>query len=671
MADAGGGSSARRSSYAGSANIPRRLSYASVVTGAQANTSNNPTRSGAFAHNATTLSNNSYPPQYQVDQRMYGGEHDMSTHRRGMSTSSQKPAIAPFFLPCYLENSRYARKLEAAHEAKIRALRDQDTNTASPHGSAWNAPSEARTPQSHRGMTYDVVESLPLAENDTAPLPSSLSTTDKHQGLDLLGDHYEMRYSGVNGKELEAASIRTDNPISPQCGIYYYEITIRNKSKDCAVAVGFSSSSFSLERLPGWEPQSWAYHSDDGKIYDGQPNGHTYKSGFGERDIIGCGIDFNKGSAFFTKNGHDLGIAFRDINFPTTPIFPCIGMKKHNGILISVNLGQSPFIYDIMSRLAGEEEKVALQISKTRTNRLHRDQSNETSFMQELVAQFLSHGGYIETSKAFSQQVHEERIALHGDEPSLPELQNADAPDARPRQEIRQAILKGDIDTALTHTNQHFPGVLQAQSNAHILFQLKCRKFIELVLSAAEIDKSRDSLRRNKYSSNGAAHSGAVDDVFDQPMELDDEQQSSVNGNGKAPEDLSEIDEYTQLTKQFLEYGQMLKEEFGGISQEHDKHLHEIASLMPYYDPSPSQNGHLLDVSGRTKVAEDLNSAILSKSLPLRRMLMANIGAASLGRSPTAALETIWRQTEALIEVLSQDGGPAAFVNLQAADDDR
>jgi len=50
---------------------------------------------------------------------------------------------------------------------------------------------------------------------------------------------------------------------------------------------------------------------------------------------------------------------------------------------------------------------------------------------------------------------------------------------------------------------------------------------------------------------------------------------------------------------------------------------------------------------------------------------MANIGAASLGRSPTAALETIWRQTEALIEVLSQDGGPAAFVNLQAADDDR
>ncbi|KAK5948397.1 hypothetical protein OHC33_010571 [Knufia fluminis] len=654
MADAGGSSSIRRSSYAGSANIPRRLSYASVVTGAQANNLNSPARSGAFHHNAATVTNNSYPPQYQVDQRMSGGEHGMSAHRSGMSASSQRPAILPFFMPSYLENSRYARKLEAAYEVKVRALRDQDTSAADSRGPTWDSSGIARTPPIHRGMTYDVIENIPPAEDDVMPLPSKLSSTDKHQGLDLLGDHYEMRYSGVNGKDLEAASIRTDHPISPQCGIYYYEITIRNKSKDCAVAVGFSSSFFSLERLPGWEPQSWAYHGDDGKIYDGQPNGHTYRSGFGERDIIGCGIDFNKGSAFFTKNGHDLGVAFKDINFPSTPIFPCIGMKKHNGILISVNLGQGPFVYDVRNRLTEEEEKVALQISKTRTNRLHRDQPNEASFMQELVAQFLSHGGYIETSKAFSEQVQDERKALHGEDSMLPELQNADAPDVRPRQQIRQAILQGDIDTALAHTNEHFEGVLQSQSNAQIVFHLRCRKFIELVLKAAQIEKSRDSLRKNRQSSNGVSHSSAVDDVFDQPMELDDEQQSSVNGSGKAPADLSETDEYTQLTTEALEYGQTLREEFGNKSKEHDKYLHDIFSLMPYFDPSPSQNGHLLDASGRTKVAEDLNSAILI----------------SLGRSPTAALEIIWRQTEALIEVLSQDGGPAAFINLQALNND-
>jgi hypothetical protein len=37
-----------------------------------------------------------------------------------------------------------------------------------------------------------------------------------------------------------------------------------------------------------------------------------------------------------------------------------------------------------------------------------------------------------------------------------------------------------------------------------------------------------------------------------------------------------------------------------------------------------------------------------------------------MGRSPSAALETMWKQTEALIDVLSEEGGPAAFVNLQA-----
>jgi len=613
MADAGGSSTVRRSSYAGSANIPRRLSYASVVTGGQANATNNLTRSGA-AHDASAAPNNSFPPQYPADSKMYAREHDMATHRRGISTTSQRPAIPPFFMPSYLEHSRYARKLEAAYEAKARALRDQDASAASLHSSTRNSFSRARTPQSHRGVTYDVIESVPPTDDDAIPLPFKLSATDKHQGLDLLNDHYDMRYSGVNGKDLEAASIRTDNPISPQCGIYYYEVIIQNKSKDCAVAVGFSSSSFSLERLPGWEPQSWAYHGDDGKIYDGQPNGHTYRSGFGERDIIGCGIDFNKGSAFFTKNGYDLGVAFKDISFPSTPIFPCIGMKKHNGILISVNLGQSPFVYDVKNRLAEEEEKVAMQISKTRTNKLHRDQPNEASFVQELVAQFLSHGGYIETSKALSQQVQDERAALHGEVSPLPELQNADVPDARPRQQIRHAILQGDIDTALTSMDEHFPEVLQAQSNRHILFHLKCRKFIELVLRAAEIEKLTDSLRKTKQSSNGISHSSAVDDVFDQPMELDDEHQPSMNGNGKAAAESEEVNEYTRLTHEALEYGQTLKQEFGGSTPENDKYLHDIFSLMPYFDPSPSQNGHLLDASGRTKVAEDLNSAILSKS---------------------------------------------------------
>ena len=130
------------------------------------------------------------------------------------------------------------------------------------------------------------------------------------------------------------------------------------------MAIGFSTSDFSLERLPGWEPKSWAYHGDDGKAFEGTSSGHPYKTGFGVDDIVGCGIDFNKGHAFFTKNGQDLGIAFRDIKFPST-IFPCIGMKKHNGVHISVNFGKTPFVFDMKKHMADEEDHVARQIART------------------------------------------------------------------------------------------------------------------------------------------------------------------------------------------------------------------------------------------------------------------------------------------------------------------
>ena len=42
-----------------------------------------------------------------------------------------------------------------------------------------------------------------------------------------------------------------------------------------------------------------------------------------------------------------------------------------------------------------------------------------------------------------------------------------------------------------------------------------------------------------------------------------------------------------------------------------------------------------------------------------------HIPAVSLGRSSSAALERLYQQTEALVNDISQDGGPGAFVNVQ------
>lgn len=79
-------------------------------------------------------------------------------------------------------------------------------------------------------------------------------------------------------------------------------------SHSTLIGVGFSSKSASLNRAPGWEPESWGYHGDDGHCFQAQNVGKHYGPTFGYGDTIGCGVNFRTGTAFFTKNGHYLGM---------------------------------------------------------------------------------------------------------------------------------------------------------------------------------------------------------------------------------------------------------------------------------------------------------------------------------------------------------------------------
>jgi hypothetical protein len=73
------------------------------------------------------------------------------------------------------------------------------------------------------------------------------------------------------------------------------------------IGVGFSGPKVALSRIPGWEPDSFAYHGDDGQIFNNTTSGKNYGPKFGTLDVIGCGINFRTNTAFFTKNGHMLG----------------------------------------------------------------------------------------------------------------------------------------------------------------------------------------------------------------------------------------------------------------------------------------------------------------------------------------------------------------------------
>jgi Ran-binding protein 9/10 len=118
------------------------------------------------------------------------------------------------------------------------------------------------------------------------------------------------------------------------------------------IGVGFCRSSFTLNKLPGWEPESWGYHGDDGYTFCSQGVGKTYGPTFTTGDVVGCCINFRKRIAFYTKNGVELDTAFRDLTFDTPgrttkgDFWPAVGFRTP-GEHLRINFGQKPFVFDI------------------------------------------------------------------------------------------------------------------------------------------------------------------------------------------------------------------------------------------------------------------------------------------------------------------------------------
>lgn len=74
------------------------------------------------------------------------------------------------------------------------------------------------------------------------------------------------------------------------------------------IAVGFCTKTAQLSRSIGWEPESWAYHGDDGRCFTAQNTGRHFGPTYNQGDVIGCGVNFRDNTAFFTRNGIKIGM---------------------------------------------------------------------------------------------------------------------------------------------------------------------------------------------------------------------------------------------------------------------------------------------------------------------------------------------------------------------------
>ncbi|KAF0489341.1 SPRY-domain-containing protein [Gigaspora margarita] len=160
---------------------------------------------------------------------------------------------------------------------------------------------------------------------------------------------YLNTYNQVNYTDHDAdvkdVVIRTNYPIPSNCKLFYFEISIIDKSENGTIAIGICTESAKLKTMPGCEDNSWAYYNDNGDFYDSSIINVPYGPMFNTGDTIGCCLNFRKNTAFFTKNGIHLGIALRGLK---DNLYACVGLRLQNGS-IETNFGHQKFKYSAMN----------------------------------------------------------------------------------------------------------------------------------------------------------------------------------------------------------------------------------------------------------------------------------------------------------------------------------
>ncbi|KAI5477184.1 Ran-binding protein [Pseudohyphozyma bogoriensis] len=546
------------------------------------------------------------------------------------------PYSKPFAPPAYLAHSSYYRSFFTTPP--------EDTDL-------FGEPKENRVKLSEGLASVDDAAPSPVIL-----LPTCWDNEDRCALIDVSTDALGCSFGGsAKYGDRDAAAVRANRPIPPQTGIYYFEVHIVNAGAKGFIGVGVSHRSVPLSRLPGWEPNSWGYHADDGFSFSSRGTGVPYGPRCTTGDVVGCGIDFTAheyhpgeesvaGRCFFTKNGEWLGYAFDVYG----KLYPSVGLRTP-GEIIRANFGSEPFKYDIETLVRDRKRVLNDSVINTAippslflpspppaipsllpTSTSER--VNET--LQSLVSSYLIHHGYTSSASAFLNQIHEERVERsRGLVPSGASTTTAPPPlppldpqpmmspsDSLARAEIRRRLIEGDVERSIALTQKHYPAVLVDEDDeGGMLFKLRLRSFVEGILRTSS-SASPTTSPKGKAKALSEDDDVAMAPVEDAPSALDS----------------------------MLELGRALQTEYGSDTRPKVQEALTLTfSLWAYEDPRSQAGpvGLLVSDAAREALADELNSAILvSQRLP-----------------PMPQLESMVRHANAAVKLLGDigDGGAA------------
>ncbi|KAJ6573966.1 SPRY-domain-containing protein [Mycena vulgaris] len=595
------------------------------------------------------------------------GPRTPSTHRTlsGSVPPPSPPRPTSFARPAYLEHSALRHMLQTEAPPSLPPSRKaglvrRSLSPTSDSDDEGSPPPRRLTP---------ALDPSPQVLN----LPTRWSERYRHELLSISSDGRDVTYQGASSNgDKDAAAARTTQPIPPACGIYYYEVDILSKGNKGHISIGFAGKDVRLSRLPGWEQNSWGYHGDDGCTFAAEKNGTPFGPTFGTGDTIGCGIDFSTYQAFFTKNGTLIGSAFKDIG-KSSDLYPSIGLR-HSGEAVRVNFGQDPFKFDIEYHVHQQRIQTWSNIlttpidpsfvndgagapSKAKIAPVTEEQAKVA--INKLVLSYLAHHGYAKTARAFQKQslgssgvssAGDHDVEMDGSGVSLPDGALGFDRDMEVRTQIVKSVVAGDIDTALSETKTHYPTVLEADEGL-MLFKMRCRKFVELLLDATELHKR---MKTEEHVDDDEMGMDIDDDAI--PLGSPVSTRFALMGSKSvsfSPTRTASKAQVESALNQAIIYGQTLLNDYTSDKRpEVQMMFNRTIGLVAWHDPI-EHGGVAAEVAGpeaRIELANELNQAILR----------------SQGRPAHPALETIYRHTAACVHQLAVSGvGAAAFADMQ------
>lgn len=119
--------------------------------------------------------------------------------------------------------------------------------------------------------------------------------------------------------------------------------------------------------------------------------------------------------------------------------------------------------------------------------------------MDQLVLSYLLYQGYTQTAKSLLNNIHHIKQKTYTDKFNC-------GTDENNRTSIRKLILSGSVDSAIEQTRTMYPGLLE--KNDDLLFQLKTRKFLDILIdssSTACYSSDTDDDTSSSYSGRSRA----------------------------------------------------------------------------------------------------------------------------------------------------------------------